>query len=342
MHGAIFYDMKADHARISLKYYRKQAEKDPTVMEKVNFEELEKKTEINPEVKVNRENSSNFSSANRILKSSMNEQWKLKDYFRENKKYISTGGIILNIVFFLYMILTDGVYEILDFEYGPFCRAIVLSLPFTVSAFLLLMSTADPQAAEATGGCSLRLMLTGNVLICGIILLFVRHEIHWLSVAFFSGMSILYILFVHRMKNLTPEGAKLLSELEGFKMYMQTAEEHRLNMLAPPERTLELFERLLPYSMALGVANDWCKKFGDVLKRFNYQPEWYNSGKDVSVTDFATTFNTMSTSFDRSVSIAMPSSSGSSGSSGSSDWSSGSDGGGSSGGGGGGGGGRGW
>ena len=35
-------------------------------------------------------------------------------------------------------------------------------------------------------------------------------------------------------------------------------------------------------SIALDVVNDWCKKFGDVLKRFSYQPEWYHSGKDIS------------------------------------------------------------
>jgi uncharacterized membrane protein len=93
----------------------------------------------------------------------------------------------------------------------------------------------------------------------------------------------------------------------------------------------------LPYSIALDVANDWCKKFGDVLKRFNYQPEWYNGAEDISVTGFATTFTTLSSSFSRSVDSAQrdPSSSDSSGSS---DWSSGSGGGGYSGGGGGGGG----
>jgi uncharacterized membrane protein len=165
--------------------------------------------------------------------------------------------------------------------------------------------------------------------------------IHWPSVVFFAAMSLAYVFYARRLSVFTAEGAALSAEIDGFKMYMKTAEEHRLKMLTPPERTPELFERLLPYALALDVANDWCKKFDNVLKRFNYQPEWYNGAEDISVTGFATTFTALNTSFNRSVSNAQKDPS-SSGSSGSSDWSSGSSGGGYSGGGGGGGGGRGW
>jgi uncharacterized membrane protein YgcG len=140
----------------------------------------------------------------------------------------------------------------------------------------------------------------------------------------------------------TPDGAKLTAELDGFKIYIKTAEEHRLNLLNPPERTPELFEKLLPYAMALGVSNEWCQKFGDVLMRFNYRPDWYDDPNFVSsgftVASFAGTFASLSSSFSTSVGSASSSSS----SSGSSSWSSGSSGGGYSGGGGGGGGGRGW
>jgi len=56
------------------------------------------------------------------------------------------------------------------------------------------------------------------------------------------------------------DDAQLSAEIDGFKMYIKTAEKHRLNMLTSPERTPELFEKPLPYFIALDVVNDWCKK----------------------------------------------------------------------------------
>ena len=165
--------------------------------------------------------------------------------------------------------------------------------------------------------------------------------IHWPSVVFFAVMSMVYFFYTRRLRMFTAEGAAISAEIDGFKMYMQTAEENRLNMLTMPERTPVLFERLLPYSIVLDVTNDWCKKFDNVLKHCNYQPEWYNDAEDISATGFATTFTALNTSLNKSVGNAQKDTS-SSDSSGSSDWSSGSDGGGYSGGGGGGGGGRGW
>jgi uncharacterized membrane protein YgcG len=162
--------------------------------------------------------------------------------------------------------------------------------------------------------------------------------IYWQSALFFALPSVLFWLYARRMKWLTADGARFIAELEGFKMYLKTAEEHRLNMLTPPERTPELFERLLPYAIALDLSNEWCYKFGDVLKTFDYRPGWYRSDHDfsegISAAGFTTAFTSLSTSFGQKV--------GSVSSSGSRGWSSGSGGGGFSGGGGGGGGGRGW
>jgi len=122
----------------------------------------------------------------------------------------------------------------------------------------------------------------------------------------------------------------------------KTAEEHRLNILSPPERIPELFERLLPYAIALKVSNKWCKKFDNVLKQLNYQPQWYDSSETLSAAGFSTSLKSLGTSFSTSVAIAQRDPARSDNDSGSSDWSSGCSGGGYSGGGGGGGGGRGW
>ena len=127
-----------------------------------------------------------------------------------------------------------------------------------------------------------------------------------------------------------------MDEIEGLKMYMEVAEKDRLDMLNSPEQTPQLFEKLLPYAIALGVENKWSKKFKSVLEkaveRGGYQPSWYVGVYGFHQLDRIT--NDLGSEFTSSISSASisPQSSGSSGSFG----------GGFSGGGGGGGGGGGW
>jgi uncharacterized membrane protein YgcG len=162
----------------------------------------------------------------------------------------------------------------------------------------------------------------------------------WLSLWIFIFIPSIYIWYARRMKISTPEGVAIASEIEGLVMYMKTAEEHRLNMLNPPEQTPALFEKLLPYALVLDLTNEWCEKFDNVLKNAKYYPKWYNSDfmDDFTTAAFAAA---LSASFETAVDRAKADTSSSS-SSGSRNWSSGSSDSGYSGGGGGGGGGRGW
>ncbi len=86
------------------------------------------------------------------------------------------------------------------------------------------------------------------------------------------------VLFQKLMKNYTPHGRELLDKLEGFKMYLKTAEKQRIRRFASvnmPEDTPEHFERLLPYAIALGVEREWAARFEEVLAASNYRPGWY-------------------------------------------------------------------
>ena len=154
------------------------------------------------------------------------------------------------------------------------------------------------------------------------------------------------IIFVYKMRRLTPFGAKVKAELEGLKMYIGKAEKRRLNVMTPPKKTPEHFEEMLPYAVALGVENKWCDKFHDVLKRCDYKPSWY-SDSDLDMSNISHTIShrvirSVNSSVVSSSSYKKPVSFSSSSSSSSGSRSSGSSGGGYSGGGGGGGGIRGW
>ena len=63
-------------------------------------------------MKVDNINFEKFSQAETELEKAMKKKWNLKDYFRYNKGYIGIGGIMLNTIFVLYMILTGGTEEV--------------------------------------------------------------------------------------------------------------------------------------------------------------------------------------------------------------------------------------
>ncbi len=154
------------------------------------------------------------------------------------------------------------------------------------------------------------------------------------------------VLFAWLLKARTPMGRKAMDEIEGFRLYLAVAEQDRLNMLNPPDRTPELFERFLPYALALGVEQEWSEQFSEVFARMaaegrapeswqgGYRPAWYmgNALRGFNAGSFA---SGLGSSFSGAISSAsVAPGSGGSGFGGG--------GGGGSGGGGGGGGGGGW
>ena len=133
----------------------------------------------------------------------------------------------------------------------------------------------------------------------------------------------------------TKEGRGVLDRIAGFKQYLSITEQERLDRMNPPRDTPEIFERFLPYAIALGVENRWADRFAGVLAAAaaqgrqgfawysgNHSP-WDNPGR------FASDVGSSLSNAISSASTAPGSSSGSGG-------------GGFSGGGGGGGGGGGW
>jgi uncharacterized membrane protein len=156
------------------------------------------------------------------------------------------------------------------------------------------------------------------------------------AVVILAVMGFLNALFYHLLKAPTLSGRRIMDQIEGFKLYLSVAEKERLDLLNPPEKTPELFEKYLPYALALDVENQWSEQFAAVLARAGtggqpYTPVWYSGS---SWDSFHT--SRFADSLGSTFASAISSSSSPPGSS------SGSGGGGFSGGGGGGGGGSGW
>lgn len=137
----------------------------------------------------------------------------------------------------------------------------------------------------------------------------------------------------------TIAGARARDRVRGFQEFLMRVEAHRLDSLP---LTPEVFEKFLPYAIALGVEHRWAAAFEGICTQ---PPTWFavsSTGRLFDAGDFTNQLSLMSATTSAAM-ISAPRSSGSSGfSSGSSGFSSGGGRGGFSGGGGGGGGGSGW
>ncbi len=135
----------------------------------------------------------------------------------------------------------------------------------------------------------------------------------------------------------TRQGRAVLDRIAGFKQYLSITERERLDRMTAPEDTPEIFEKYLPYAIALGVENRWADRFQGVLAAAAAAPGghtgflWYSGSGSPwdNPSSFASSMGSSLASTISSASSAPGSSSGSGG-------------GGFSGGGGGGGGGGGW
>jgi hypothetical protein len=94
-------------------------------------------------------------------------------------------------------------------------------------------------------------------------------------------------IFYYLLRAPTPAGRPVMDHLDGFRMYLETAESGRLNIENEPEITTERFEALLPYAVALNVEKPWANAFSAALARAHpgesdpmrhYQPRWRRGG----------------------------------------------------------------
>jgi uncharacterized membrane protein len=110
----------------------------------------------------------------------------------------------------------------------------------------------------------------------GIILLFfgivaiqfeaISYQTFFTSCLIING--IFSFIFASFMPKKTDKGVAAREYILGFKHYMEVAEKDRLKF----QEKENIFYELLPYAMALNIADKWSKAFKDVFKN---PPEWY-------------------------------------------------------------------
>lgn len=293
-----------------------------------------------------RENGSKIGGAAKELETYLKSKYQSSNvYFISNKKYF-LAGLLLSFIVFLF----SGGGDAMGTNSLPFfIFACFWLTPWSFYTFGALMPATIKAWMNFKGTFLRRLLHLPSLLIMTFFTLaFLAAELvalYYFSycTSFLVSFSIasvvsVNVVFFHLLKNISPQARKMFDAIEGFKQFLVAAEKDRLNMLTPPERTPELFEKYLPYALALDVEQRWAEQFSDVLadvsatgKAGGYSPSWY-SGVGTGLTSAAELSSSFSPSFTDALSSSAPETGGGGGSAG----------GGSSGGGGGGGGGGGW
>lgn len=285
---------------------------------------------------LNRKNHKTVSRAVTALQTTLRSELE-KVYFQTNKGWL-IPGVLLSLA-----VLTGVVL---------FSRDLGTALFMTVWLSIWTMGTvglvwqALSRWKSAFAGQGLGLMDKGGALFMTLFALpFLAGEIFGLGMFVHAASPLaavtllavtgVNVLFWHLLKAPTLSGRAVMDQVEGFSLYLGVAEKERLSVLHPPEQTPEVFEKYLPYALALDLEHEWSEQFAGQLARSGqklegYSPSWYSGRSLGSLGSRGLAGSLGALSGAISASATAPGSS------------SGSTGGGSSGGGGGGGGGGGW
>ncbi len=226
-------------------------------------------------VAIEQKNSLKFILAGTGLKSYLAKS----QYAVHNYAYLIIG-VIISIIIFAAGSNCQGY--VCDLRAKDFA---ILILPLVIFAYLsaYIISILKKSLREKKSNMEIFGLVSSAIVVMGVTLgiAFAFYMLSdWRTTALFIILLIMDISFYFLLRRNTVDGQKLLEEIEGFIWFMTVTEKDRMNFHNPPERTPELFEKYLPYALALGVENKWAKQFDEVFARLKeqgagYIPAWY-------------------------------------------------------------------
>ncbi len=119
---------------------------------------------------------------------------------------------------------------------------------------------------------------------------------------------ILLSIFWKYIDKLSPEGKELYEQVIGYKKYLKTVEEPKLQQLIKDD--LLYFERVLPFAVALWMETEWIQKCTIALQNTGYTPVWiHGSGfNSNSMGNIASSMNSSIKGFGSASAFSAPSS----------------------------------
>ena len=181
-------------------------------------------------------------------------------WFQENRQYVTIGAILsaVALCFVAAPHNTDGwfalVFSMVFMAPGAFYSVLLL-----VRIRDLLLATRSKFDAvlirrilllAAFLACCLSSILTGAIVL-GV-------TFGWSIVALAGIFAFLGLSFLNYMKAPTDEGRKLLNEIEGFRLFLNSVEQPTMDRSDAPDKQPGVYEKYLPYAVALEVEQAWC------------------------------------------------------------------------------------
>ena len=88
-----------------------------------------------------------------------------------------------------------------------------------------------------------------------------------------TGFICTNLIFYHLLQAPTEEGRRLLDEIEGFRLFLATAEKDQLKMQASTLKVPKSLEKYLPYAIALDVLQGWTDTLANRLTQLEHSQE---------------------------------------------------------------------
>jgi uncharacterized membrane protein YgcG len=211
------------------------------------------------EIMMEQKNHESFSAAKSALGAVLKTKYEGKMFLR-NYGWAAAGLLLFLAAFWLacaaVVAATDGkgMWQILT-ALGALLVAALLS--------------AVIKSSSATGKCLLSLIAfiaVGIALALGMPVFTEALNSGWWLPLLFPALALpLVVSAFWWIAAPTKEGRVVLDHIAGFKQYLSITERERLDRMTAPRDTPEIFEKYLPYAIALGVENRWADRFQNVL-----------------------------------------------------------------------------
>jgi hypothetical protein len=258
-----------------------RTDEDPLLLsedEKIIFDTLF--TSRRSELVLSRSSQSTLQSALTKLKKHLKDNY-LKTHFVTNTKYMVLGVILSLVVLVLVFISHQDADPVIYF------------LGFWVSIWTfgcvgIFMQVKSNWVAVRKNKSS----IFGALFLSLFAIPFFAAEVVVLGIlGYYMGVAaiisilmiiVLNVLFFQWMKAPTELGRRLMDKIEGFGMFLSVAERERIRLTGSPDKNIGLYEKYLPYALALDVENAWNQQFSSEIEKASaiessgrgYRPSW--------------------------------------------------------------------
>jgi hypothetical protein len=235
-------------------------------------------------IEISQANRNTFQKAKKALETKLKNDFE-KTHFNLNGKYLIPGTL-------LSLLTVAGIFLLSEPDESMVFFGVWISiwtLGCTTLAINAFGAWKNAFRDKAAMGTAIFMSLFAIPFFLAEIYVFtiIGLEIGFLSVLLILVILVMNLLFYQWMKAPTLYGREMMDKIEGFKMYLSVAEGSRIALMGAPEKNIGLYEKYLPYAIALEVENAWTRQFNNVIERISsesgYQPGWYRSNRPFTV-----------------------------------------------------------